>query len=114
MLSSIIKKYKKMIISKDIIFNNPPSLIRESFFRIYLFLGKYDNRQSYKNSVYDQYGLIDTLGNRQEIGQLTGSYSDELTSSCWINLLFNYCIESSNCCGSYSIRIFKKPIYDYD
>lgn len=51
-------------------------------FKIYLaiFLKKWNRLESYKNDVYDNYGIIDTLGDRGDIGRFTYSYSNELVS----------------------------------
>jgi hypothetical protein len=66
-------------------------------FNFYLWISKFGYRESSKNSVYDNLGLIDTLGSHQDRTRFTKSYTEELGSiysiklpfGCWLNLI-NY------------------------
>lgn len=66
------------------IYRNKKSCISELIysiaFDVYLKISgmKFNAEESYKNNVYDNYGIIDTLGNQGSDGKYTFSYSDEL------------------------------------
>ena len=82
-------------------------------FRLYLKLIKYGYSSANKTRVYDNLGLIDTLGSDVEVTKLTRHYSDELTSIYAIKLPFGYNIELTNGCGYKEICICKNRINLY-
>lgn len=55
----------------------------------------YDYRREQTNNkrVYDNFGIIDTLGYNYSEGKYTYNYSDELGRYSGIKLAFGYCIE---------------------
>ena len=75
--------------------------ILDAFFRFYLFIYTYELRynttESYRNSVYDSLGVIDTLGNHGDNGRFTWSYSDEFVSVFAIRLPFGYSLQYITC-----------------
>jgi hypothetical protein len=54
------------------------------------------NEKSYRHTVYDHLGIIDTLGHFYSEGKFTYSYSEELKSYQGIKLPFGYCLEFDN------------------
>jgi hypothetical protein len=79
-------------------------------FNIYLWLSKFGYYNHNKNSVYDQYDIIDTLGNSSDNTRFTWSYSEELGCVHAIKLPFKYSIELVNYEGK-EIRVEKTPHY---
>lgn len=79
-------------------------------FYVYLFLSRFGYSNSVKNRVYDNYGIIDTLGNNVDNTRFTWSYSEELGCVHAIKLPFHYSIELINY-NEKEIRIEKTPNY---
>jgi hypothetical protein len=52
--------------------------------------------KSYRHNVYDNLGIIDTLGHSYSEGKFTYSYSEELGGYKGIKLPFGWCIEFDN------------------
>lgn len=78
------------------------------FFNFWLWLdGKARERQSFKNIVCDNLGVIDTLGSQSSTTKYTYDYHEELGSLYGINLLFGWVIEYRNYCGDNELVMFK-------
>jgi len=75
--------------------------------RIYLKLFLIGERKVEKNRVYDNYGMIDTLGFDSDSNRFTYSYSDEFAYMFAIKLPFGYAIECVDGDGVKTIEIKK-------
>jgi hypothetical protein len=62
----------------------------DKLFRVYLYLIKFGYSNSIKNRVYDNYGIIDTLGNESDNTRFTWSYTEEMGCVWAIKLPFKY------------------------
>jgi hypothetical protein len=109
----LINKAMKTILYIEVN-NKQRDLLYSYIMKLYHFLHKYGYYTTAKNRVYDNLGLIDTLGSNVDITRFTRSYSDELTSEYAVKLPFNYNLLLIDSCGPKEIVICKNEIKIYD